>query len=543
MVSRTIKILTCAWLALACGQDLGAEEAECSAKETTRVSVLTCADFRLLPADSATLETEADFEAFFNAPSWETRAGTQWRFPGSTDVLWIRFSIRNPASAAVERWLLNEFAFADSLILYHIESDRLVAQDQGLQQPWEKKVLNYRLPAFSLRLIPGSNRFLLRVEARSGKLISLKLEGTDATASRETFPGYLYSAFVTGALAAFVLSLFVFLSLKERVGLLYCIYIATLIGYLSTWEGYARQFLFPDHGEWTIPIISCVGAVAGWAVITLWRSLLILGVHAPRMDSIMRILSWGYLSAAVYSALPFADFRIVDIAVYILPALFIPLAIISGIFVIRIGFKPAVFSLAGFAGFLLCIPFFFYAGMGLIPGSDYTRNPMYLGYFFEFSMFLVSVGARIHLLQKAPTAVSETAAVASGEANTARGSRLRRVNVQQLSGELDAMMREESLYCDEDLSQERLASLLGISRHQLSELIRVVHKTNFYGYINALRVDCARRLLILDPDRTILSIALASGFNSKSTFNSEFKKQTGKTPGAYRREHIIQNAE
>ena len=96
----------------------------------------------------------------------------------------------------------------------------------------------------------------------------------------------------------------------------------------------------------------------------------------------------------------------------------------------------------------------------------------------------------------------------------------------------------EQIYCDEDLSQERLASLLEIKRHQLSELLRVVHNTNFYSFINRHRIACARKLLLEQPDRSVLSIALASGFNSKSTFNSEFKKQTGMTPVEFRKSNL-----
>ncbi|HBS05576.1 MAG TPA: hypothetical protein DEA96_11455 [Leptospiraceae bacterium] len=556
-------------LALLCllTEKAGAEES-CILNASTSTAVLQCAEFSLLPANARIPEDAESFQRVFDAPGWNRRSGTQWRFPGGADVLWLRFKIENRSEETVTRLLINEFAFADSLKLFWIQDGSVRTDEQGLQQSWIEKHIDYRLPAYSLRLEPGENRFLMRLEARSGKILSLKLEEPGSSGQRENFPGYLFPVFLTGAITAFVLSLFIFLSLQERIGLLYCIYVASMVAYMFSWEGYARQYLFPDHGTWSIAALSSSGALAGWAVIALWRELLILSVHAPLINRIMRWIGGGYIIAAVYSLIPGADFRLVDVAVYILPALFIPLALFSGVHVVRIGFRPALFSLIGFTGFLICIPFFFYAGMGWIQGSDWTRNPLYVGYLFEFAMFLISVGLRIHFLRNvqqstmAPGTVTRVASSddpatanridnsaesdkksksatklnqSTGPLKTKPTTRLSKLNVGELSRMLDSLMTEEQLYCDEDLTQERLASLLEIKRHQLTELLRVVHNTNFYSFINRHRIACARELLIEQPDRSVLSIALASGFNSKSTFNSEFKKQTGMTPVEFRK--------
>ena len=94
------------------------------------------------------------------------------------------------------------------------------------------------------------------------------------------------------------------------------------------------------------------------------------------------------------------------------------------------------------------------------------------------------------------------------------------------------------MYCDDDLTLQRLADLMNISRHQLSELIREVFHTTFNGYRNDLRIKAAARLLIEEPERTILSIAMSVGYNAKSSFNSAFRSATGQTPGEYRRSRL-----
>jgi transcriptional regulator GlxA family with amidase domain len=93
----------------------------------------------------------------------------------------------------------------------------------------------------------------------------------------------------------------------------------------------------------------------------------------------------------------------------------------------------------------------------------------------------------------------------------------------------------QGVYEDETLSIAKLALLLKIRPDQLSELINVLYGMGFRRLINSRRVMKAQELLETQLDRTVLAIALDTGFGTKAAFNREFKLQTGLTPTEYRR--------
>jgi AraC-like DNA-binding protein len=91
-------------------------------------------------------------------------------------------------------------------------------------------------------------------------------------------------------------------------------------------------------------------------------------------------------------------------------------------------------------------------------------------------------------------------------------------------------------FLDNLLSLETLANELQMSTSFLSKLINEQSSKNFNQLINEYRVEYSKGLLQNDEynQYTITSIALESGFNSKSTFYNAFKKQTGVTPTQFR---------
>ncbi len=97
-------------------------------------------------------------------------------------------------------------------------------------------------------------------------------------------------------------------------------------------------------------------------------------------------------------------------------------------------------------------------------------------------------------------------------------------------------MNEEKPYLQEDLTLQDLADELSLSTHHVSMLLNIHFKQNFYSFINSYRVEEVKRKLALPENRgqSILAIAYSAGFNSKSSFNTVFKKLTGMTPKEYR---------
>lgn len=116
-----------------------------------------------------------------------------------------------------------------------------------------------------------------------------------------------------------------------------------------------------------------------------------------------------------------------------------------------------------------------------------------------------------------------------------KSARLEKNEVEILSEQLDRLMTDEKIFLDNELSLPILADKLKISIHDASYLINEVTGNNFYNYINSKRVEEAKRLLLSDmsEELNMLGIAFASGFNSKTTFNTAFKKWTGLSPTQY----------
>lgn len=108
-------------------------------------------------------------------------------------------------------------------------------------------------------------------------------------------------------------------------------------------------------------------------------------------------------------------------------------------------------------------------------------------------------------------------------------------DVEVLKNRLNDIMVEDKVFCDEDLTLKRLADMLLISSHRLSELLNKHMYVSFNNYINTLRVNEAVSLMKSQPERSISSICYSVGFNSRSVFYRTFINITGNSPARYRK--------
>jgi AraC-like DNA-binding protein len=102
---------------------------------------------------------------------------------------------------------------------------------------------------------------------------------------------------------------------------------------------------------------------------------------------------------------------------------------------------------------------------------------------------------------------------------------------------LTMCMQNDKPYLDPNLTIYSLSEKLKISRNHLTQVINEKLDRNFYTFINEHRVEEAKKML-RDPKLAHLSLAgigYEAGFKSKTSFNLNFKKSTGLTPGEWKR--------
>ncbi|RCV88930.1 AraC family transcriptional regulator [Billgrantia montanilacus] len=113
-----------------------------------------------------------------------------------------------------------------------------------------------------------------------------------------------------------------------------------------------------------------------------------------------------------------------------------------------------------------------------------------------------------------------------------------------LLSQLNDHMRQARPHLDANLTVEQLSRQLQVPTRELSRTINQGLDKNFFEFVSDFRIAEARKRLRADPSQTILQVMYDSGFNSKSVFNTAFKRATGMTPSQFRSHppHAIDDA-
>ena len=114
-------------------------------------------------------------------------------------------------------------------------------------------------------------------------------------------------------------------------------------------------------------------------------------------------------------------------------------------------------------------------------------------------------------------------------------SSLTKVKARLYLEKLEQLMQEDKPYLDPNLTLPKLAQNIGISHHHLSQIINKNLNQNFFEFLNTYRIKEAQQQMLIPANErfNIATIAMNVGFNSISSFNTAFKKQTGNTPSQF----------
>lgn len=173
---------------------------------------------------------------------------------------------------------------------------------------------------------------------------------------------------------------------------------------------------------------------------------------------------------------------------------------------------------------------------------------------YALLLILVWITAGFGLHQKAPLAAVEAGAImpleneadkeqdsvvedetqTDGAAVQYQRSALSQDDRIRIATKLQQAINRDHVYLEAELSLPRLSTLTGVSNHYISQTLSQELNTTFFDFINKARIEHAKNLLI-ETDDSVLDIALATGFNARSSFYKAFKLYTQATPSQYRK--------
>jgi len=180
-----------------------------------------------------------------------------------------------------------------------------------------------------------------------------------------------------------------------------------------------------------------------------------------------------------------------------------------------------------------------FAGITVI-AMFHNLVPVFGNVFIQYSSLILLLIVMFFFINRVLVKALNQPAIFSGialeETEKYAASNLQQDAIENYKAQLEKLMLDEKLYLNAELTSQELAEQMNISSKKLSQVINQGFNKNFFDFVNTYRCEEVKQIL-RGPDKkmTIIEAMYQSGFNSKSSFNKEFKKLTGQTPSEFKK--------
>ena len=120
--------------------------------------------------------------------------------------------------------------------------------------------------------------------------------------------------------------------------------------------------------------------------------------------------------------------------------------------------------------------------------------------------------------------------------NTINHKRSTEITRNKLYEELLVLLNEKEIFRNTNLRITDISEKLMTNRSYVSNIVNSEFKSTFSDLINHYRVEYSKKLLLDEKSYILEYISEESGFASVNSFLRAFRKETGTTPGNYRKE-------
>ena len=456
----------------------------------------------------------------------------------SDSTHWLRFTFENQ-SPETDWYLELHWITLDSAELYSSSGDLL--QQTGDILPYSRWSISSSYPTFHIHL-PSGKKETFYIKLKSQSILSFPVNLMGSRVYFDRFANFTAVTFLVLGVGLLFILYNIFLALRFRdftytwFGLKVLFLAMTLfIGY-----GNAYAYLWPESPWWqnrsqTVFFCLALGASAEFS-----RWILGLKKNSRALNYILMgmSVSCGFLALLFLTNLPQVWRTRVASSFYFLG---LGVFLLASLFSMKTLYRTSLYLLLGWLCFLGAASMNILYHLGFFRYGIITIYGTIMSIPLEYFFFSMSLSARIREMEERVLKIEEEKSELLRRLTslTTKPPAYSRSYLQGLDAgpilfRLRELMEKDKLFRNDELAAQELADRLSISIHQLSEILNRQLGTNFFRLVNEYRIQEAAESLKKDPEKTVLRIALDSGFSSKSTFNREFKRIMGKSPVEFR---------
>ena len=320
-------------------------------------------------------------------------------FGFTSSTYWFRFSLRNPSSGQITRYLEIEYPLLDHVDLYEPGADGFYnIYREGDRQEFCHRPVPYRNFVFILK-IPANTAltYFIRVRTSSSVNMPVSLYAPAAFIDKVENEDMALGVYFGILFAMLSYNMILYISIRESVYLYYVSFVTLNFLFQLGLMGVSFKYLWPGAPYWANISLPFFIFTAFFFGTQFTRGILNTSRNIRRIDAVLKAFLYLAAAGAVISLVTPYNISIRLATLFIITVV---VHITAGFVCLFRGYRPARYYVSAWTVSLAGMAIFALKSFGLLPNNVFTIWGIQIGSAWEVILLSIALADRINMLSK-----------------------------------------------------------------------------------------------------------------------------------------------